>query len=119
MLHVLLIGCEICSKPTREIMKVYVPVCVSVSLSVWQFESSKADVSAALVEVLEELTEEEKARMLIPNFDIVDKSEDRVHVLTWTKIEWLDSLGISYILRHYSKTFIISAYTIYHMVRHL
>jgi len=58
-------------------------------------DSSPEEVSAAFVEVLEELTEEEKARLLIPNFDIVEKSATRVHVRTWTKIEWLDSLDFS------------------------
>jgi len=58
-------------------------------------DSSPEIVAAAFVEVLEELTEEEKTRLLIPNFDIVEKSASRVHVRTWTKIEWLDSLGVS------------------------
>jgi len=59
-----------------------------------QMDSSPEIVAAAFVEVLEELTEEEKTRLLIPNFDIVEKSASRVHVRTWTKIEWLDSLGV-------------------------
>lgn len=63
----------------------------------WAFESSPEDVSAALVEVLEELDEETKARLLIPNFDIVEKTADRVHVRTWTKIEWLDALDVSFV----------------------
>ena len=59
-----------------------------------QFESSKEEVSAAFVDVLGELTEAQKKRLLIPNFDIVEKTSDHVHVLTWTKIEWLDALDV-------------------------
>ena len=54
----------------------------------WRFEASKEEVAAAVVEVLGELSEKEKARLLMPNFDITEQTDDHVHVLTWTKIEW-------------------------------
>ena len=55
----------------------------------WRFEeSSKEEVAEALVEVFGELSEKQKARLLIPNFEITEQTPDHVHVLTWTKIEW-------------------------------
>ena len=61
----------------------------------WNFASSSpADVSAALVEVLNELTPERRAKLIIPNFKISTKDANHVHVITWTKNEWLDSLDV-------------------------
>lgn len=60
----------------------------------WAFESSKEEVSAAFVEVMQGLTDKQKEILLIPNFDIVEQTSSRVHVLTWTKVEWLDALDV-------------------------
>jgi len=62
----------------------------------WKFtKSSSAEVSSALVEVLNELTPERKAKLLIPNFTISTQSTNHIHVITWTKNEWLDSLDVT------------------------
>jgi hypothetical protein len=62
----------------------------------WQFPSSSpAEVSKALVDVLNELTPERKEKLYIPNFDITQADASKVHVRTWTKNEWLDSLDLS------------------------
>jgi hypothetical protein len=62
----------------------------------WQFPSSSpAEVSRALVEVLTEMNPERKEKLFIPNFDITQADASRVHVRTWTKNEWLDSLDVS------------------------
>ena len=61
----------------------------------WEFSShSPAEVSAALVEVLNELTPERREKLLIPEFTVARADAAQVHVLTWTKVEWLDSLDV-------------------------
>lgn len=60
----------------------------------WDFAASPADVSAALVAVLDELTPERRAKLLIPEFRVARADANHVHVLTWTKAEWLDSLDV-------------------------
>jgi len=60
----------------------------------WQFSQSPEKVSAALVATLEQLSPGERKRLLIPNFEIRQKDATRVHVLTWTKSEWLDALDV-------------------------
>ena len=46
------------------------------------------------MEVLNELTPERKAKLLIPNFTISTKDTNHLHVITWTKNEWLDSFDV-------------------------
>ena len=60
----------------------------------WEFAASPGDVSAALVDVLNELTPERRAKLLIPAFRVARADANHVHVLTWTKAEWLDSLDV-------------------------
>jgi len=61
----------------------------------WDFPAATpSEVSAALVAVLEELTPERRARLLIPEFKVQRADSKNVHVLTWTKAEWLDSLDV-------------------------
>ena len=61
----------------------------------WDFAaSSPADVSAALVAVLEELTPERRAKLLMPEFRIARADASTVHALVWTKAEWLDTLDV-------------------------
>lgn len=63
----------------------------------WDFpRSTPADVSAALVEVLNGLTPERRAKLLIPELQVARADAERVHVLTWTKAEWLDALDVSF-----------------------
>jgi len=64
----------------------------------WNFPSgtTPSQVSAALVDTLNELTPDRRAKLLIPNFRIVRADSSGVHVLTWTKSEWLDSFDVSY-----------------------
>ena len=63
----------------------------------WEFPShSPAEVSAALVEVLSELTLERREKLLIPEFSIARADAAQAHVLTWTKVEWLDSLDVRF-----------------------
>ena len=58
----------------------------------WEFASSSpAEVSAALVGVLNGLTPERRSKLLIPEFKIARADAANVHVLTWTKAEWLDT----------------------------
>ena len=61
----------------------------------WEFAGSNPQkVSAALVDVLNELTPERRTKLLIPEFRISQADSSKVHVLTWTKNEWLDSLDV-------------------------
>ena len=60
----------------------------------WEFAASPGDVSAALVDVLNELTPERRAKLLIPEFRVARADASCIHVLTWTKAEWLDSLDV-------------------------
>lgn len=62
----------------------------------WEFaNNSPKQVSAALVEVLNELTPERRSKLLIPEITIARADASKVHVLTWTQAEWLDSLDVS------------------------
>mmetsp|Transcript_19205 Transcript_19205/g.24720 ORF Transcript_19205/g.24720 Transcript_19205/m.24720 type:complete len:266 (-) Transcript_19205:113-910(-) len=62
----------------------------------WTFpDASPEQVSKALVDVLQDLTPEQKSKLYIPNFDITRADSNNVHVRTWTKNEWLDSLDVS------------------------
>jgi hypothetical protein len=47
------------------------------------------------VDVLEELTPERRAKLYMPEFEIQKADAKKVHVLTWTKLEWLDTLDVS------------------------
>ena len=60
----------------------------------WELAASPAEVSAALVDVLNELTPERRAKLLIPELRVARADAGGVHVLTWTKAEWLDSLDV-------------------------
>uniref|UniRef100_A0A7S0ENH3 Uncharacterized protein n=1 Tax=Phaeocystis antarctica TaxID=33657 RepID=A0A7S0ENH3_9EUKA len=61
----------------------------------WTFaDSSPAEVSAALVAVLAELTPARRELLLIPEFKVTQADASKVHVLTWTKAEWLDTLDV-------------------------
>jgi len=52
-------------------------------------------VSTALVDVLKSLTPQQRSALVMPNFEVVVARSDKVHVLTWTKLEWLDSFDVS------------------------
>ena len=52
-------------------------------------------MSTALVEVLKSLTPQQRSALVMPNFEVVVARSDKVHVLTWTKLEWLDSFDVS------------------------
>jgi hypothetical protein len=63
----------------------------------WEFlANSPAEVSAALVEVFNALTPERRDKLLIPEFTISQADAAQVHVLTWTKAEWLDTLDVRF-----------------------
>ena len=63
----------------------------------WTFpNASPEEVSNALIGVLNDLTPEQKSKLYMPNFDISRADRDKVHVRTWTKNEWLDSLDVSF-----------------------
>merc|ERR1712194_242354 len=63
----------------------------------WEFPNrDPGDVSKALVQVLEELTDDRKAKLVMPEFEIRTADAARVHVLTWTKLEWLDTLDVKF-----------------------
>ena len=60
----------------------------------WEFPARPAEVSAALVDVLNELTPERRSKLLIPEFTIARADANKVHVITWTKAEWLDTFDV-------------------------
>ena len=63
----------------------------------WDFSDTTPErVSAALVDVLNNLNQDERARLLIPEFTIAKADANKVHVRTWTKNEWLDSLDVTF-----------------------
>eukprot|EP00586_Coscinodiscus_wailesii_P010286 CAMPEP_0172499220 /NCGR_PEP_ID=MMETSP1066-20121228/123984_1 /TAXON_ID=671091 /ORGANISM="Coscinodiscus wailesii, Strain CCMP2513" /LENGTH=200 /DNA_ID=CAMNT_0013272833 /DNA_START=199 /DNA_END=798 /DNA_ORIENTATION=- len=63
----------------------------------WEFpNNSPEDVSAALVDVLKDLTPDRRAKLLIPEFEIRRADPTNVHVLTWTKLEWLDTFDVTF-----------------------
>jgi len=63
----------------------------------WEFSnSSPEEVSRALVDVLENLTDDRKAKLYMPEFRIEKADANKVHVLTWTKLEWLDTLDVTF-----------------------
>lgn len=49
-----------------------------------------------LVSVLNELTPERRAKLLMPELKITSSDATHVHVLTWTKSEWLDSFDVRF-----------------------
>jgi len=63
----------------------------------WEFPvHSRNEVSWALVDVLTNLTKERRSKLLIPEIDIKRADATNVHVLTWTKLEWLDTLDVMF-----------------------
>lgn len=61
----------------------------------WTFDNATpAQVSQALVDTFNDLSPERRSKLYMPNFDITQADADRVHVMTWTKNEWLDSLDV-------------------------
>ena len=61
----------------------------------WTFQDvPPAVVSQALVETLKALSLERKAKLYMPNYEITTATPNQVHVRTWTKNEWLDSLDV-------------------------
>ena len=62
----------------------------------WEFAASPSTVSDMLVSVLNELTPERRAKLLMPELKITSSDATHVHVLTWTKSEWLDSFDVRF-----------------------
>mmetsp|Transcript_44689 Transcript_44689/g.50098 ORF Transcript_44689/g.50098 Transcript_44689/m.50098 type:complete len:276 (+) Transcript_44689:54-881(+) len=63
----------------------------------WEFPThSRNEVSLALVDVLTNLTKERRSKLLIPEINIKRADATNVHVLTWTKLEWLDTLDVTF-----------------------
>lgn len=48
-----------------------------------------------MVEVLEGLTPERRTKLVMPEFEIKTANDKKIHVLTWTKLEWLDTLDVT------------------------
>lgn len=64
----------------------------------WDFpKNTPEEVSKALVDVLESLTPERKQKLYMPEFKIQTADSKKVHVLTWTKLEWLDTLDVTFV----------------------
>jgi len=62
----------------------------------WSFpDRTPEQVSKAIVEVLEGLTPERRDKLYMPEFIIQTADARKVHVLTWTKLEWLDTLDVT------------------------
>ena len=63
----------------------------------WKFPfHTPARVSKALVDVLEDLTPERRSKLYMPEFSIRRADAGTVHVLTWTRLEWLDTLDVRF-----------------------
>jgi len=62
----------------------------------WDFpNNTPEEVSKAMVEVLEGLTPERRTKLVMPEFEIKTANDKKIHVLTWTKLEWLDTLDVT------------------------
>jgi hypothetical protein len=62
----------------------------------WDFpNNTPEEVSKAMVDVLEGLTPERRAKLIMPEFEIKIANDKKIHVLTWTKLEWLDTLDVT------------------------
>jgi hypothetical protein len=62
----------------------------------WEFPFPAEDVSSALVAVFDDLTPERREKLFLPNYKVKRADASGVHVLTWTKNEWLDSFDVSF-----------------------
>ena len=63
----------------------------------WKFPNTTPETaSQALVDVLTTMSTEQRSQLYIPNFDITKADASKVHVRTWTKNEWLDSLDVNF-----------------------
>jgi len=63
----------------------------------WSFPNhTPQEVSKALVDVLEGLTPERRSELILPEISVKRADSKRVHVLTWTKLEWLDTLDVRF-----------------------
>lgn len=62
----------------------------------WDFpNNTPEEVSKAIVDVLEGLTPERRTKLYMPEFEIKAADDKKIHVLTWTKLEWLDTLDVT------------------------
>jgi len=59
--------------------------------------TTKEEASKALVEVINDLTPIQLTKLCMPNYAITTSTTSNVHVRTWTKNEWLDSLDVQFI----------------------
>lgn len=63
----------------------------------WEFSDKSAQQgSTAITDVLENLSEDQREKLLIPEFTIVQADAQKIHVRAWTKKEWLDALDVSF-----------------------
>ncbi|CAB9525258.1 expressed unknown protein [Seminavis robusta] len=80
----------------------------------WEFSNaSPALVSQALVDVLNELSPQDRAKLFLPEFSISRADSSKVHVITWTKNEWLDSLDVSFLQQQSTTTSCIAKASFY------
>ena len=59
--------------------------------------TTKEEASKALVEVINDLSPDQLSKLYMPNYVITASTTSNVHVRTWTKNEWLDSLDVQFI----------------------
>eukprot|EP00282_Hemiselmis_andersenii_P009145 CAMPEP_0114167650 /NCGR_PEP_ID=MMETSP0043_2-20121206/32540_1 /TAXON_ID=464988 /ORGANISM="Hemiselmis andersenii, Strain CCMP644" /LENGTH=203 /DNA_ID=CAMNT_0001264843 /DNA_START=134 /DNA_END=745 /DNA_ORIENTATION=- len=62
----------------------------------WDFDASPEEVSAAFVKALKNITPEQRKALVFTNLDIAEASAEKLKVLTWTKLEWLDVLDVAF-----------------------
>jgi len=62
----------------------------------WDFAANTPEeVSRAIVDVLNELSPDRKNKLYMPEFKIQTANNKKIHVLTWTRLEWLDTLDVT------------------------
>lgn len=63
----------------------------------WEFPDKNAQqVSTAITDVLDNLSDDQREKLFIPEFTIVEANDQKVHVRAWTKKEWLDALDVTF-----------------------
>jgi len=66
----------------------------------WEFSDKNAkQVSTAITDVLESLSDDQRDKLFIPEFTIVRADAQKIHVRAWTKKEWLDAFDVDFVPR--------------------
>jgi len=65
----------------------------------WEFSNKNAQqVSTAIKDVFENLSQDQREKLFIPEFTIVEADAQKgVHIRAWTKKEWLDAFDVKFV----------------------